>query len=339
MARSPKGLLGRREQREVSTRLPAQFAAPPQGYLGLLVQTTHRGLLDSLLDRGPISRRELKDCLPYVSLSTFERALRRLVLAGLVVSRPLGRDRRERLYELTPVAAELLQIEREVEAVEAWAPAELRGPQAPSLMFVLADEYARMIPRELIDGPLPYTELCARLPELSESTFAEHLALLVQSGIVRVRPGSRPDEHTYELTALSPALTRAAALAARLRLRMTPNDAPWLIGDLPSFLKALEHAPALHAPRDARGAVLLHVIHSEGTRGWPDVEIALEHGRISQRRPGTGQPRATARALPLAWFNAILDEDLTGIEIEGDEQLVRTLLAVITRVVNSCPRA
>jgi DNA-binding HxlR family transcriptional regulator len=343
MARARTGPLERRGQgtaRETdSTPSPGQFSVPVDGYLGLLLNETRRALLEALVADGPMPRRQLKERIAYISPSTFERALGRLVLAGLVCGGPLAGDKRQRLCQLTPAAIELLQIAREVIAVEAWAPAALRGEHAPALMLVLADECARMIPRELLDAPLPYTELCSRLPELSDSTFAEHLSLLVQCGLLRVRSGSRPEEHIYELTELAPALARAAALAARLRLRMTPNDAPWLTGDLPSFLKLLELAPALRAPRDARGAVLLHVIHRDGDRGWPDVEVALEHGRIAQRRPGTGQPRASARALPVAWFDAILDENLAAIEIEGDVPLAHTLLAAITQVINACPRA
>lgn len=327
-------------RRESLTQLPGQVSAPPEGYLGLLRDETTRTLLGALLEHGPMRRDKLKERAPYISPSTFGRALRRLALAGLVASQPpQAGDRRHRLFELKPAADELLQVAREVLVVEAWARPALRGTQAPPLMSVLADEHARMIPRELVDGPLPYIELCSRLPELSDSTFATHLALLTRCGLVCVQPGSRPDEHTYKLTELAPALARAVALAARLRLRMTPDDAPWLTGDLPSFLRLLELAPALRAPHDARGAVLLHVIHAEGERGWPDVEVALEHGRISQRRPGTQLPRASARALPVAWFDAILDANLDGIEIEGHVPLAHTLLAVITTVVNACPRA
>jgi DNA-binding HxlR family transcriptional regulator len=308
--------------------------------LALLLNEIRSEILKKLMEHGPMLRRELKDqTAQYLSPSAFGHTLGKLRLAGLITSRPGPRDQREKLYELTSAAKELLLIALEVRAVEAWAPRDLRGPHSPLLMKALADEYARMIPRELVDGPLPYTELRSRLPELSGSAFANHLALLVKCGLVRVRPGSRPKERVYELTELAPALARAAALAARLRLHMTPEDAPWLTGDLPSFLRLLELAPALRAPREARGTVLLHVINHTDTRGWPFVEIALEHGRITQRRPGIGQPHATVRAPPLAWWDAILATDFASIEeIEGDVELVHTLLAAISASVNSCPR-
>jgi DNA-binding HxlR family transcriptional regulator len=325
-------------RRAPSIGSPGRFSAPPKGYLSLLRHETNGLLLEELFEHGAMRRRELKERVPYISASTFERALRSLRLAGLLTSRPDDSDLRERLFELTPAARELLLCALEVMAVEACAPRELRGPRSPSLMSALAEECARMIAPKLVDGPLPYTELRSRLPELSESAFAKHLALLVSCGLVRVQSGPQGEEHTYELTELAPALARALARAARLRWRMTPEEAPWLIGDLPSFLKLLELAP-LRAPRDASGVVLLHVVRCEGERGWPDVEVALEHGRICQRRPGAVQPRVSARALPLAWWDAILDEDLTGIEIEGDAGLVRILLAAISTVVNSCPRA
>lgn len=342
MARSPRLSLERRSQSKASQAdsglLAGQFSVPADGYLGLLLNEIKRELLEALLEDGPMPGRRLRERTEFISSRTFERALRRLTLAGLVRWQPLPGDKRQKLYGLTPAGHDLLQIVREVAAVEAWAPATLRGPDAPALMTVLADECSRMIPRELADGPLPYTELRSRLPELAGTTFDEHLSLVFERWLVRRRPGSHSNERIYELTELVPALVRPLARAARLRLRMTPGSAPWITGDVPSFFQLLQLAPALRAPRDARGAVLLHVIHAEGERGWPDVEVALERGRISQRRPGTGRPRASARALPVAWFDAILDADLTGIEIEGDERLARALLAAISAVVNACPR-
>ncbi|MGH2904963.1 MAG: hypothetical protein ACRDK7_15475, partial [Solirubrobacteraceae bacterium] len=148
------------------------------------------------------------------------------------------------------------------------------------------------------------------------------------------RPGSRSKEHTYELTELAPALARPLVRAARLRIRMTPHDAPPVTGDLPNYLKLLELGGVLRAPREARGVVELHVIPREGEHGWRDAEIALEHGHISQHK-GNLPPRAIARATPIAWWDAILDENLAGIEIEGDVELAHTLLAAISAAVNT----
>ncbi len=248
----------------------------------------------------------------------------------MVSSRLYPKDKRERLCELTPDARELLQVALEVSVVEAGASPTLRNSDSPSLMNALADEYARMIPPAMLDKEQTHTQLRTSLPTISETAFDKHLSLLVDCGLVRKRPGSRSKEHTYELTELAPALVRPLARAARLRIRMTPHDAPPQTGDVPSYIELLELGGALRAPREARGVVELHVIPREGEHGWRDVEVALENGHISLRRNGNHPLRATVRATPLAWWNAILDEDLYGIEIEDDVELAHTLLAAIS---------
>lgn len=312
---------------------------PRGGYLGLLAGETTRTLLEALWREGPLERSVLRRCVPYVSDATFERAHRSLVAGGLVASRPLERERRRRVQELTPLTPDLLQIAREVEAVELWAPIGLRDPGAPPLIAAVADHGGRLILRELLDGPLSFTELRALIPELAHGTFADRLAPLRQSGLVQVQPGRSSQGQRYKLSELAPALARAVALAARFRWRVTPLSPPWLSGDLSSFLRLLELTPKLRAPRGARGTVRLHVITLRaGERGWQDAEIALEHGRISQRRQSMAPPSASMRALPPAWYDAALDGNSAGIEIEGDVQLAHTLLAAITAAVDTCPR-
>lgn len=294
-------------------------------------------LLHVLLVQGKLMRGELKDSVPYISPSSFDRVLHRLALAGLILSRRSARDRRQRCYELTPAAKELLAVAYEVTAIEAWAPPALRGPHSPPLLSALANEIARLISHKLVDGPLSYTELRARLPEVADSTFAERLASLASCGLVCIRADCGQTGRAYELTELVPALARTMARAARLRLHMTPRDTPWLAGDLSSFLKLLELAPTLRAAPSVRGAVLLHVIQDDSERSWPDVEVTLHHGRIFQRRPGTGMPSTSARALPGGWWDAILDEDLLGVEIKGDVDLFHRLWTAISAVTKGLP--
>jgi DNA-binding HxlR family transcriptional regulator len=305
-----------------------------------LTGETTRTLMDALRQAGALERSALRRCVPYVSEATFDRSLRSLVESEIVVSRPLESDHRRRADELTQAGRDLLEIAEEIEAVEMRAPAGLRSPSAPPLLSVVADAVGRLIMRELlIDRALSFTELRSLLPELAHGTFADHLVPLTEGGLMRVLPGSRPEEHCYELSELALALARGVALSARFRRRITPRGAPWMSGDLPSLVKLLLRTQ-VRTPRHVNGAVLLHVrAPTETERGWSDVEVALADGRLSLRSPGTREPRARVRASPLAWCDALLDGDLAGIEIEGDGELAHTLLAALAVALHPRPRA
>lgn len=325
----------------VGSGLLGEPVPPSGGYLGVLTDQTSRMSLELLAEHGPLAhaahmRRVCE--MRYISVSTFERMYRCLVRGGLVASWAPEDDRRRRVDELTPLAPELLRIAREVEAVERWAPRSVRASGAPSLLKAVADRRGWLIVRELFDRPLCYTELSVRLPQLPEATLSESLGALTNSGLVRVERGPRMGQHCYTLSELVPALARVVVLSARFRRKITPRRAPWLTGELPSFIRLLERAPALRGPREARGAVLLQVVKlPEDERGWPEVEVTLRHGRILAHRLGAAAPRAKARALPLAWCDAELDGNLSGVEIEGDVKLTRTLLGAIAAVVAACP--
>lgn len=325
-------------------RSPGDPVVPPGGYLRVMANATSRISLELLAARGPLAHAlhmRLVCQRRYISASTFERMHRELVQGGLVVCLPHDRDRRLRVDDLTPHARSLLRIAREVEAVERWASRGVHDPCAPSLLCVIADRRRWLVLRELFDGPLRYTELSARLPWLPQGTFNELLGTLTRGGLVRVQPvGARRDQHHYALSQVVPALARVILLSSRFRRQITPSEAPWLTGELPSFIRLLERAPALRGPCQARGIVLLQVVKPpEEERGWPEIEVAMRHGRIVAHRLGTAAPHAIMRAPPLAWCDALLDADLSGAEIEGDMELARTLLAATAAVVATCPRA
>lgn len=320
---------------------PCEPVAPGGGYFGLLVDENARMSLTMLAEDGAMDHavHMARVCKSrYVSRSTFNRLHKELVQGGLVACLPAADNHSRRVDRLCPLAHELLQLPAEVAAVERWA-SGLRKPGAEPLLNTIADRRGWLVIRQLFDRPLLYLELSTRLPALAEGTLNDVLRALIAGGLVCLEDCPGPDRHRYALTELVPALTRVTLLAARFRRQITPRKAPWLTGDLSSFVRLLERAPALHAPRQARGTVLLEVVKpSWEERCWPAIEVALRHGRVMAHRPETAGPSATLRALPEAWGQTAFDRNLSGIEIDGDTELAHALLDVIAAVVASCPR-
>lgn len=317
-------------------------AAPTGGYIGLLLNDTARTSMTMLAEHGALDHSVHMDRVcksRYISESTFNRIHKQLVQCGLVACMPAARNRSCRVDHLRPLARELLQFPDEVAAVERWAPSGLRGPDAVPLLNTIADTRAWLIARQLSNGPFRYSELSARLPALAEGTLNDVLRSLIAAGLVRIDDGTGPDRRCYALTELVPALARAILRLARFHRQITPRKAPWLTGDLASFVRLLEGASGFRIPRSVCGTVLLQVVQQPWEkRGWPDVELALRHGRVVIHWPEERGPSATVRASPEAWVDVALLGNANGINIYGDTELARTLLGAVGAAVASCPR-
>jgi DNA-binding HxlR family transcriptional regulator len=298
--------------------------------------------LDLLAEDGPVDHAVHMDRIcksRYISGSTFNRIHKELVQSGLVACLPAADNHSRRVDRLCPLAHNLLQISDEVAAVERWARSSMRKADAEPLLNTIADRRGWLVIPQLFEGPLLYVDLSTRLPTLAEGTLNDVLRSLNTAGLVRLEDGPGPGQHRYALTEMVPALTCVTLLAAHFRRQITPRKAPWLTGDLPSFVRMLERAPALRTPRNVRGAALLQVMKQPWEeRGWPCIEVALRHGRVMTHRPETEGPSTTLRALPEAWGEAALARNLNGIEIDGDTELAHTLLDAIAAAVASCPR-
>ncbi len=261
-----------------------EAVAPAGGYFGVLINENACASLNLLAEDGPVDHAVHMNRLcksRYISRSTFNRIHKQLVQSGLVACVRAADNHSRRVDRLRPLAHDLLHLRTEVAAVERWAYPRLRKPDAEPLLDTIADRRGRLVIRELVDGPLLYVELSTRVPTLAEGTLNDTLRLLTAAGLVRREDGPRPALGRYVLTELVPALARVALLAARFRRQITPRKAPWLTGDLSSFVRLIEHAPTFCAPRTAHGAVLLEVIKQPWEqRGWPYLEVALRHGRV-----------------------------------------------------------
>lgn len=296
-----------------------------EGFLRLLADERTLALLRALND-GALERAELGRRLG-VPERTLDHRLEALAEMGIAVRRPSARDQRRVECALTEAGGELLQVAEETQAALLRAPASRRA-SISLLLKLIADRVNRLILRALLGGPQPFRELLRLVPELTRGTLQRHLEELVAGGLARALPGERGGARRYELTEFVALLARVAVLAACWRLRWTPRSVPRMAGDLAGLVRVV--ASRVRLPPGVRGTCLLHVQPPPGVEGWPDVELSLAGGRISVLAFDPARaPDARAQAPPLAWCEAQLSGESSGIEIEGERALAEALLAAL----------
>jgi DNA-binding HxlR family transcriptional regulator len=316
-----------------SPELSLDGPARGSGFLALLADGRTVALMEAVRDRW-LERAELEERLGYGGKAFGGRA-RRLERMGLLVGRPLARDRRKREWLLADCGRELLEIGADLALVAAVVDASDGGVL---LRKLAADPWDRAIVRLLLDAPQPFNALLrllngiahtgfeARPRQLDSTGLSRRLGQLEQLGLVCRQPAPRRGAALYAPGKHTVRLARVAVRWALWRWTWTPERVPRLAGDLLGLVKLLSERA--HVAADAGEAVvLLHVRPPEGVDGWPDVVVALAGGRISVLDAHIGKPHARVRLSPRAWCEALHGGDFDGAEIEGDVALARSLLA------------
>ncbi|MHB1834338.1 MAG: hypothetical protein ACYCXW_05175 [Solirubrobacteraceae bacterium] len=226
--------------------------------------------LRELLQRVPVSYSYLKQAitdLAYYELVHGEPVARdrrsgqpdrRRVPVERRGARPNGRRKRERL---TFAGGLLAEIALEADALAVRLPRELHDPASGnSLLAMIGPHVRHQIADALLDGDETYSELLARMrllmPTLASSTFRDNLRALINGGLVARVAGGPGESERYRLTPLAGHIARVILLAARFRLAITPNSAPWMAGNLARFVKLLAREGELRGTR-SRGLRVL----------------------------------------------------------------------------------
>lgn len=316
-----------------SSELPLDGPARGTGFLALLADGRTVALMEAARD-GWLERAELEERLGYCG-KAFGGRVGRLERMGLLVGRPLARDRRKREWLLADCGRELLEIGAEVALVAAVVDASAGGAL---LRKSAADPWDRAIVRLLLDAPqqfnallrllhgIAHTGVQARPRQLDSTGLSRRLGRLEQLGLVCRQPAPRRGAALYAPGEHAVRLGRVTVRWALWRWIWTPEHVPRPAGDLLGLVKLL--AGHAHVAADAGEAVvLLHVRPPEGVDGWPDVVVALAGGRISVLDARIGEPHARVRLSPRTCCEALLSGDFDGAEIEGDAAPARLLLA------------
>lgn len=194
-------------------------------------------------------------------------------------------------------------------------------PMAHALDLV-GDRWALLVIRELMHGPKRYTDLVERLPGIGTNILATRLRDLERHGLVGRRTLPPPAaSKVYELTdygqALRPAMRELALWGAR-SLGPPTNESEFFPGWLSNALDAVL-APLAPAGRyEFRiGEELVSLVDGEIIDGSiDDADVVV-----------TGEP--------LGFYEMFVDQSLDHVDVEGDRDLLRRLVAAAPRPLDA----
>jgi DNA-binding HxlR family transcriptional regulator len=176
---------------------------------------------------------------------------------------------------------------------------------------LVGERWALLVVTELMDGPKRYSDLAEAL-KIGTNILAARLRELEAAGVIAKRRLPPPAaSQVYELTEygaeLKPVLHQLAHWGARSLGPPSPETE--------LFPGWLAHALGTALPSGARGRVEFRV---------GDEVAALEDGEV--RPGGLEEPDAVIEADPAGFFHLLVDGDASGVELRGDEDVLRGLL-------------
>ncbi|MGB3167756.1 MAG: helix-turn-helix domain-containing protein [Alteraurantiacibacter sp.] len=194
-------------------------------------------------------------------------------------------------------------------------------------MELVGERWSLLILRELIFGPLRFSDLRAGLPGISAKVLTERLAGLEASGVLTKRRLAPPaSAQVYELTEWGYAadvaimeLGRWAALSERHDPTLPLSPASLMM----SFRTMIDHDAALDLHADLGFAV-----------AGQEFRARVRAGQLQICREDVAGAQAILRA-PAAPFVAAhvyggaALADLPGIEVEGDTGLLARFVAIV----------
>ena len=192
---------------------------------------------------------------------------------------------------------------------------------------LLGERWTLLIVRDLLLGPLRYTDLLDSLPGIGTNLLASRLQCLESLGVVQKRRLPPPAASTvYELTEEGRSLSPALSVFARWGARYMPR--PESLDDLRPRLLVLAIVAVLEgrAPAGEHRSVELRF-------GADAYAITFEDGKVQARQGPAGRPDVVITTdvpsfVALAFAQATLEqvEQGGGLTIEGDRALAEELL-------------
>lgn len=239
-------------------------------------------------------------------------------------------------WRLTPCGRELLFV---VEALAAWlsrcpdGPIYLGSERAKTAVNGLTGSWSAAIVRALVIEPHTLTELTAVLKDIPRHTLERRLATMRAAGQVRTQNVKGKRGTVYALTAWLRQGIGPLAAAGRWERRYLPEqtDPVTRVEVEASFLATLA---LVKLPGDLSGECVLAVEVEEEERYLSGVRITVEAGRIVSigadlRRQAAGLAMGSVQA----WMDAVIEDTVEPLHIEGDRELVVALVGALHRAL------
>jgi DNA-binding HxlR family transcriptional regulator len=179
---------------------------------------------------------------------------------------------------------------------------------------VVGERWSLLIVRELLHGPLRYTDLGERLPGIGSNILAARLRDLERDGVLTKRKLPPPTPVTvYELTEWGRELHPVLHQLARWGVRALAPPGDGFAAE-PGWLEhALRLAVCLAAPP---GRFVFHV----GDETASLVDGAAEAGAAAA-------PDVVVRTDPAGFYELFVHRRLDAVDVDGDGELLERLVA------------
>ena len=297
--------------------------------LTLLSAPINVSILEALAD-GPRQQSEVRRVAGFPAQTTLRAQLKTLTQIGT-----LERHRRNRFpgvlaCELTASGRELLLV---LDVLCRWlerapfGPIDLGTNEAKTAIKALAEGWSTTMLRALAATPLSLTELDSIISSLSYPSLERRLSTMRLAGLVEPRPGNGRGT-PYAITEWQRLGVAPLAAAARWENRhLAERSTPLTPLDVEAaFLLAV---PPLRLPGDRSGSCRIAAeIPNCAGRCLAGVTVAIgEDSTIESCTTNLeGATDAWAFGSPGAWLDAVVENDLSGLELGGDRPLGRALV-------------
>jgi DNA-binding HxlR family transcriptional regulator len=187
----------------------------------------------------------------------------------------------------------------------------------------VGDRWSLLIVRELLLGPMRYSELAASLGGIATNLLADRLRSLESSGVIERRLGETGGV-VYALTPWGAQLRDAVEALVRwstpLMVSGRDGDAfqpRWLAVALPALLRGRTAAPSAELGIELPGSLTILRIDEDG----PHVTYEAD------RRPDTVLTAEPEVVLGLAAGALTVDEALSVASVQGDRRVITRVFA------------
>ena len=190
---------------------------------------------------------------------------------------------------------------------------------------VIGDRWAPLVIRELLLGPLRYSDLARGLPGIATDILTRRLRELEEAGVLTRRELPPPAATTvYALTERGEALREPMLALARWGLEVMPPPS-----DTSTFTPTMiANALQIVLRPDAAEELEFAVVAS----GQP-FAVRIAGGSARVERGAATSPAVTLRGEPPALVAALAGDeaDPAGVEIEGDRRALGRVRRMVTR--------